>query len=187
MTNSVPRRRPRTRAAAAVVAAAAALAASGLAAQQPPARAPQPPAVSAPPAAPGDVTGVWIDHTGQGAVEITPCGDSRCGRVVWLSNPAHKSKRGVPICGQQVIGEVRHQPDGTWTSGWIYNPEDEERFSVDIRLKNINTLEVNGYLGIKLLGETYLWKRATAPLESCDGGRAASQPPPSSRSPQRHL
>jgi uncharacterized protein (DUF2147 family) len=26
-------------------------------------------------APPADVTGLWIDHTGQGAVEIAPCGD----------------------------------------------------------------------------------------------------------------
>src|SRR5262245_25161256 len=38
------------------------------------------------------VNGVWIDHTGQGAVEIGPCGNLTCGRVVWLKNPNHKSK-----------------------------------------------------------------------------------------------
>ena len=52
-------------------------------------------------------------------------------------------------------------------SGWIYNPEDEERFSAALKLKSANTLQVTGYLGIKLLGETYTWKRATAPLDRC--------------------
>ena len=37
----------------------------------------------------GEPTGVWIDHTGRGAVEITNCGGALCGRVVWLKDAAH--------------------------------------------------------------------------------------------------
>jgi uncharacterized protein (DUF2147 family) len=117
--------------------------------------------------APPDVTGVWIDHTGQGAVEIAPCGDRICGRVVWLKNPNHKSKSGKQICGTQVLGDLQRQTTNSWESGWIYNPEDEERFSAALKLANANTLLVTGYLGIKLLGETFMWKRSPSPLERC--------------------
>ena len=114
-----------------------------------------------------DVTGLWIDHTGQGAVEIAACGDRVCGRVVWLKNPSHKSKNGKLICGTQVLGNLQRQSSTAWESGWIYNPEDEERFSAALQLTNANTLLVTGYLGVKLLGETYTWKRSTGPLERC--------------------
>jgi uncharacterized protein (DUF2147 family) len=117
-----------------------------------------------------DVTGLWIDHTGQGAVEIAPCGDRICGRVVWLKNPNHKSKSGKLICGTQVLGDLHRQAKNEWESGWIYNPEDEERFSAALKLTNANTLQVTGYLGIKLLGETFIWKRSTGPLEPCAPG-----------------
>jgi len=122
-----------------------------------------------------DVAGVWIDHTGQGAVEIAPCGNPGgnpggnrlCGRVVWLRNPDHRSKSGKRICGAQVLGELRREGRYVWDSGWIYNPEDEERFSAALELANADTLMVTGYLGIKLLGETFTWKRATTSLERC--------------------
>lgn len=114
-----------------------------------------------------DVTGVWIDHTGQGAVEIAPCGERICGQVVWLKNPSHKSKNGKLICGTQILGDLRREGSNAWESGWIYNPEDEERFSAALKLINANTLQVTGYLGIKLLGETFTWKRSTRPLERC--------------------
>lgn len=123
-----------------------------------------------------DVTGLWIDHTGQGAVEITPCGERVCGRVVWLKNPKHKSKSGKLICGTQVLGDLQRYPDNAWEAGWIYNPEDEERFSAALKLANANTLIVTGYLGIKLLGETFTWKRSPGPLERC-----APTPPPANR------
>ncbi|HWE21218.1 MAG TPA: DUF2147 domain-containing protein [Hyphomicrobiaceae bacterium] len=123
-----------------------------------------------------DVSGIWIDHTGQGAVEIAPCGgpggNRICGRVVWLKNPEHKSVSGKRICGTQVLGDLRKDAANTWESGWIYNPEDEERFSASLQLANADTLMVTGYLGIKLLGETFTWKRATTALQSCVMGTA---------------
>ena len=30
--------------------------------------------------------GVWLDHTGRGAVEITKCVDAVCGKVVWVAD-----------------------------------------------------------------------------------------------------
>lgn len=120
-----------------------------------------------------DVTGTWIDHTGQGAVEIRPCGEHMCGRVVWLKNPTHRSRTGRPICGAQILGALRRDQANTWSAGWIYNPEDEERFSAEIKLQNDNTLLVTGYLGIKLLGETFTWKRAPADLQRCNGASGA--------------
>jgi uncharacterized protein (DUF2147 family) len=120
-----------------------------------------------------DVAGVWIDHTGQGAVEIAPCGNRVCGRVVWLKNPEHKSRTGKRICGTQILGDLRREGARAWGDGWIYNPEDEERFSAALELANADTLMVTGYLGFKLLGETFTWKRATTSLESCVAGTPA--------------
>src|SRR5262249_20366624 len=106
----------------------------------------------------------------QGAVEIRPCGDSMCGRVVWLKNPTHKSRIGRPICGAQILGNLHRGDPNTCSSGWIYNPEDEERFSAELKLENDNTLRVAGYLGIKLLGDAVDWKRRPPDLK---GGNAA--------------
>ena len=123
-------------------------------------------------AAPPDVTGVWIDHTEQGAVEIERCGDRVCGRVVWLKNPTHKSKSGRLICGTQVLGDLQARSNNIWEAGWIYNPEDEERFSAELQLQDANTLIVTGYLGVKFLGETFTWIRAPANLGRCTDKRA---------------
>jgi uncharacterized protein (DUF2147 family) len=124
-----------------------------------------------------DVAGVWIDHTGQGAVEIGPCGGTggnrMCGRVVWLKDPTHKSRSGKRICGTQILGDLRKEGANAWGDGWIYNPEDEERFSAALELANANTLKVTGYVGIRLLGETFTWTRATTALERCPAATSA--------------
>lgn len=161
---------------------------------QPPARpsaAPQaqPPAQQKPsqkrqPAAPVSAipeAGLWLDHTGRGAVEISACGPSLCGHIVWLKEPIDRQgrplrdakneetgKRNRPICGLQVIGEVKPQRDGTWDEGWIYDPEQGEQFDLELRLRTADALQVKGYKGLKFLNETFQWKRiAELPSPRC--------------------
>jgi uncharacterized protein (DUF2147 family) len=103
----------------------------------------------------GDATGVWIDHTGRGAVEISHCGGALCGRVVWLKN-ANDGK----ACGTQVIGGVKPVAGGKWDGGWIYDPEERAKYSVELTPVGANKLKVMGYQGTKFLSETFMWTRA---------------------------
>ena len=172
--------------------------------QKPPRKGAQAaPAVPPPGAIDPGAVGVWIDHTGRGAVEIVPCSTlppptaaappprpsanpvepvNLCGRIVWLQNPndakgkpliddlnKNAAKRGAPICGLQIIGEVKPQSDGSWDKGWIYDPEQGSAFDVELRLRNPETLQVKGYLGVKFLSETYVWRRAKELPPKCPG------------------
>jgi len=107
-------------------------------------------------------TGLWYDHTGRGAVEITHCGGALCGRIVWLKDAANRS-----VCGRQVLGDVRPVPGGKWDNGWIYDPDEDERYSVELSMLGADRLKVLGYAGTKLLSETMIWKRAPADLKRC--------------------
>ena len=140
------------------------------------AQVPAQPQAAPPPAA--DIAGLWIDHTGRGAVEIAPCGAKLCGHVYWLQSAVdtktgrplvdHKnpdaSKRRNPICGLQILGDLAKTGTGragaVWGSGWIYNPEDGGSFDAEVQLLAPDRLQVMGYLGIKLFNETYVWRRA---------------------------
>lgn len=46
-----------------------------------------------------------------------------------------------------------------WDEGKIYNPEDGKTYSCKMTLKNPNTLDVRGYVGISLIGKTQVWTR----------------------------
>jgi uncharacterized protein (DUF2147 family) len=107
-------------------------------------------------------TGIWYDHTGRGAVEITTCGSALCGRVVWLKDAGNRS-----ACGLQIIGNVRPARDGAWDGGWIYDPDRATKYSVEITPIGTRTLKVVGYMGSKLLSETMMWRRAPADLKRC--------------------
>ncbi len=115
------------------------------------------------PSAAGEATGIWLDHTGRGAVEITNCGGALCGRIVWLKDAANGK-----ACGTQVIGNVKAVAAGKWDKGWIYDPDDDARYSVEITSVSSDRLKVMGYLGSKMLSETMTWRRAPADLKRCN-------------------
>src|SRR5262249_10978320 len=129
-------------------------------------------------AAPSGPTGVWIDHTGRGAVEIKECASALCGRIVWLKDATNNS-----VCGKQIIGGARRTSAGTWDGGWIYDPDRGERYSVELKLVGTDKLRVMGYMGSKLFSETYTWKRPTVELARCDGAPVTASPTPTDPNP----
>jgi len=108
-----------------------------------------------------DPTGVWVDHTGRGAVEIAKCGDAYCGTVVWVADAANAKG-----CGLQIIGNVRPYSDGSFSGGWIYDPDRDAKYDVELTPKG-DKLTVLGYAGLKIFSETYQWTRAPADLPRC--------------------
>ena len=70
-------------------------------------------------------------------------------------------------CGLQIIGNVRPARGGAWDGGWIYDPDKDAKYSVEITPIGTGTLKVVGYLGSKLLSETRMWRRAPADLKRC--------------------
>jgi len=124
-------------------------------------------------------TGVWVDHTGRGAVEITECAGRLCGHIVWLKDTGHKS-----VCGTQVIGNAKPVGKDTWDGGWIYDPDQNAKYSVELRTIGADKLRVMGYMGSKLFSETFTWKRPTVDLKRCDAPAATATPSPAAGDPQ---
>jgi uncharacterized protein (DUF2147 family) len=114
------------------------------------------------PAHADEPTGLWYDHTGRGAIEITHCGAGLCGRLVWLKDAGNNQ-----VCGRQIIGDVKPAGDGKWDGGWIYDPERDARYSVELTSLGADRLRVLGYKGTKFLSETHIWRRAPAGLKRC--------------------
>ena len=150
-------------------------------------------------AAPPIEMGVWINHTGKGAVEIRPCGTSGasanrlCGFIVWLKEPNKKSgepltdghnpdgaKRRRTICGLPVLGSLQ-RVSGSWDNGWVYDPEQGSQFDAAIQLASRDRLVLTGYKGVKFFSKSFTWRRAPADLPRCDQPREARATPSDAR------
>lgn len=120
------------------------------------------PAMVASASAASDPTGIWINDTGRGAIEIKQCGNALCGNVVWVKNTADAKG-----CGKQIIGNVAPVGGGRWDNGWIYSPERGRKYNVELKPLADGTLRVTGYAGLRFLSKTMIWTRAPADLQLC--------------------
>lgn len=109
-----------------------------------------------------DPTGIWLNDTGRGAIEIKPCGNALCGNVVWV-----KDTNDAKGCGKQIIGNAAPVGGGRWDNGWIYSPERGRKYNVELKPLTNGTLRVTGYAGMRFLSKTMIWTRAPADLQLC--------------------
>ena len=129
-------------------------------------------------AMPDDVIGPWHTDGERSSLEIFKCGEKLCGKVVWLKNPNYISQtdgpvgtpkvdrknpdpalRNRPIIGLQVIEGLIPTGDNRWENGSCYDPESGNSYQCKIRLEKPDRLEVRGFIGISLLGRTYVLTR----------------------------
>jgi uncharacterized protein (DUF2147 family) len=117
--------------------------------------------------------GVWLHSNKRILVEIAPCGEHFCGRIVWLKNPNDEmgeprsdlgnpdpSQRGRLVMGMTVIRGLVRSGSGVWSDGTIYNPADGETYSARVTLVDPDTLRVRAYKFLPLFGETQIWTRS---------------------------
>lgn len=119
-----------------------------------------------------DPTGIWMNDTGRGAIEIKHCGNALCGNVVWVK--AASDSNG---CGKQIIGGVSPVGGGRWDNGWIYSPEKGRKYDVELTPLKNGTLRVTGYAGVKFLSKTMIWTRAPQDLQLCGQTVAKTETP----------
>ena len=120
---------------------------------------------------PDDIIGIWKDGKGKGHVQIFKQNGKYYGKVVWLNNPKDvngkpkvdrknpdEALRDKPLIGLTMLKDFKYE-DGEWTGGQIYNPSDGKEYKAYMKLKDRNTLDVRGYVGISLFGKTDTWIR----------------------------
>ena len=117
-------------------------------------------------------TGLWLHANGRIRVEIVPCGDRLCGKLVWFKWPndlagqplvdlknADAKLRGRPLLGLTVVQGLRRTGENTWADGWIYNPDDGVDYRATMSIQADGALRVRAYVLLPLLGKTFVWTR----------------------------
>jgi uncharacterized protein (DUF2147 family) len=131
-------------------------------------------------------TGFWQDSSGRIQVEIGPCGELLCGKIVWFKWPNGaqglplvdlKNKdpalRGRPLLGLTILDGLHRTGGNTWDDGKIYNPEDGESYQADMSIADDGSLRVNAHAGP--FGKTLTWTR----MDAAGGQPSVPEKPPS--------
>jgi uncharacterized protein (DUF2147 family) len=104
---------------------------------------------------------------------VEKIGNKYFGKIVWLREPEDpatgqpkvdknnpdESMRSTPLRGYRLLKDFVYSGKGEWTEGTIYDPENGTLYSCVITLTDENTMDIRGYIGVKALGRTDVWKR----------------------------
>lgn len=122
-----------------------------------------------------DILGIWLTGSKNGRVEIYKNGSNYQGRIVWLSEP-NDPKTGKPktdlnhpdekLHSRPILGLINtwgftFEGAGSWEHGHVYDPKNGKEYKCVMTMKDKNTLNVRGYMGVTLLGRTDVWTRVT--------------------------
>lgn len=124
-----------------------------------------------------DLIGVWEPSHGKARVKIEKIGEKYYGKIVWLREPndeetgepktdrnnPDEALRSTPLRGYRILKDFVFTGDGEWTEGTIYDPENGNNYSCTIKMKDANTLDIRGYIGVSAFGRTDVWKRLVIP------------------------
>jgi len=131
-------------------------------------------------AGPDDILGVWNNEEKDAKIEIVPCGDRYCGRIVSLTEPDYPegskdgipgtakldhnnpdaARRTTPIIGLQIVSDFRFAGGNVWNDGKVYDPKNGKTYSGKMTLVSSRQLDLRGYIGISLIGRTTTWTKA---------------------------
>lgn len=123
--------------------------------------------------------GVWEPSNGKARVKIEKIGSKYFGKIVWLKEP-NDPETGKPkvdknnpdpalqnasLKGYRLLKDFVFKSGNEWHEGTIYDPENGSTYSCTIEMKDDNTLEIRGYIGISAFGRTDVWKRLQIPAK----------------------
>ena len=119
------------------------------------------------------IVGVWEPSNGKVYVKISKIDNKYYGKIVWLREPndpdtgkpktdnnnPDESMKDVPLKGYRMVKDLVYDGKSEWKDGTIYDPQNGTTYDCVINLKNKNTMEIRGYVGVKTFGRTDTWKR----------------------------
>ena len=124
------------------------------------------------PAAAEDPTpvGVWLHPDKRIEIEIAPCGDRLCAKIVWFKRPNGndgqplvdiKNKdpalRTRPLLGLNVLQGLRAAGENDWVDGEVYNPDDGVNYRTRMSIEINGNLRVRAFILVPMLGHTLIW------------------------------
>jgi len=126
--------------------------------------------------------GTWWAEYGAARVEISECGDTLCGKVIWLRSPFDEhgcemrdrenpdaALRERPVLGMEILTGLvpdRSAP-GRWAGGTVYDPGSGSTYRCSLTVEDTDVLHMRGYIGIPLIGRTVRWFRVGTESRLC--------------------
>lgn len=111
------------------------------------------------------IVGEWLSEAKDGRVQIYKVGEKFFGKVVWGKDGSRKDANNPDpkLKEQNIIGSVILKnfdfTGKAWEEGTVYDPNNGKTYSCTMKMPDVNTLSIRGFIGISLLGRSTTWTR----------------------------
>jgi uncharacterized protein (DUF2147 family) len=113
-------------------------------------------------AASNDIVGVWFNQKKDAKIDVFPCGDKYCGKIVWLKEPNYPdgsklgtpgtpkldhynpdaARKRVPVMGLQIMQDLQSTGDNLWGNGKTCDPDNGKTYSSKAKLVSPTDLDL---------------------------------------------
>jgi uncharacterized protein (DUF2147 family) len=114
------------------------------------------------------IDGLWKNPIGSAVIAIAPCGNARCGKVVWASARGRREVANTTshIVGTVVLTGVR--PSGNAWAGRLFIPDDNIHVSARLQLLSGSQLKLTGCAVAGIFCRSQVWTRTDQPAPASD-------------------
>ena len=111
-----------------------------------------------------ETAGRWWTEDKRDVLEVSPCPEGLCGRLVGLSEPNDEkgqpklAKNGAPDCGLQIMHVHKTDEADVW-DGIITDPRDMADWNLRLTYRPDGGLHLRGYVLLPLLGKSQEWEK----------------------------
>ena len=119
-----------------------------------------------------DIVGEWYNAEKDAIITLFEEGKTVSGKITWMKFPndedgnpktdplnPDESLRSRARMGMVMISGFSYNEDNVWDDGELYDPKKGKTYSGMMTLKDVNTLDLRGYIGFSFIGRSSTWTR----------------------------
>lgn len=114
---------------------------------------------------PPSIVGEWWTEKHEGRIAFLQAKDGTyVGKLAWAQeNKKDANNKDPKLRERSLVGTILmwnlRLDGGKYVDGYVYNPEDGRTYRIEAKLAGPDALDMRGYLGISLFGQTQRWTR----------------------------
>lgn len=102
-----------------------------------------------------ELAGIWFTEKKDAKVQIyrTQSGLYE-GKIIWITPKNVEAQKNV---GVKILTKLKKEDEKTYSDGKVYHPDQKKYYNATITMLSNNELQLRGYLGVSLFGQTQKW------------------------------
>jgi len=119
-----------------------------------------------------DIVGEWYNAEKDAVITLFEENETVSGKITWMKfpnddngnpktdplNPDEKLKSRARM-GMVMMSGFAYDEDSVWQDGDLYDPKKGKSYSGMMTMKDVNTLDLRGYIGFSFIGRSSTWTR----------------------------